>query len=202
MAAAGKTVTVNRANPSICIPRVFPNITWQRVKSIFEEMELGVIDRVDMVNKTNEKGEKFKRVFVHFKHWSRSASAKQVKEALLNGESVKIEYDQPWFWKVYLSNAPKPEFEKKTTPTAHKKRSAPRVVIGDESAEKPTAKSGVADELAAMKALIAAQKAEMEAMRAEMEATKYTPATPEYSPSMPDAEDVPELGAAPTEDEE
>ena len=53
----------NRTNPSICVPRVFPNITWKRVKEVFEELGLGEVERVDMVNKTNDKGEKFKRVF-------------------------------------------------------------------------------------------------------------------------------------------
>lgn len=99
--------------PSICIPRVFSNISWGRVKGVFEKLELGEIDRVDMVKKTNDKGEKFQRVFVHFKCWSSADQAQQVRQKLLNGDQVKIVYDEPWFWKVSMSKVARPEFDAK-----------------------------------------------------------------------------------------
>ena len=113
----------NNTNPSICIPRVFPNIDWKRVKNVFEELGMGEVERVDMINKVNDKGQKFKRVFVHFKKWNDDPTTRQVKSKLLSGDSVKIVYDDPWFWKVFLSHVPKPTFEKKkkTTPRPVKK---------------------------------------------------------------------------------
>ena len=59
-------VALPASSPSICIPRVFRNITWQRVRYIFDELNLGKIDRIDMVQKKNEKGETFNRVFCAF----------------------------------------------------------------------------------------------------------------------------------------
>ncbi len=95
--------------PSICIPRVFSNITWTRVKSVFEELGLGEVDRVDMVKKENEKGESFKRVFVHFKCWASTPEANQCRQKLISGDQVKIVYDEPWFWKISASKVERPE---------------------------------------------------------------------------------------------
>ena len=130
MAAASTTqtppkFTPNKHNPSICIPRVFPNITWREVKNIIESMGLGKIQRVDMVNKTNEKGQKFKRVFVHFKFWEKNEAAQQVKQRLLDNEPVKIVYDDPWFWKVFVSTSPKPTFDKEKGGPGQQRRNGP-----------------------------------------------------------------------------
>lgn len=95
--------------PSICIPRVFSNISWGRVKGIFEKLGLGEVDRVDMVNKKNEKGESYKRVFVHFKKWATTDEARQCREKLISGDQVKIVYDEPWYWKISASNVARPE---------------------------------------------------------------------------------------------
>lgn len=176
--------SVNRSNPSICVPRVFPNITWKRVKAVFEELGLGEVERVDMVNKTNDKGEKFKRVFVHFKRWHKNDTANAVKAKLLSGDSVKVVYDDPWFWKVFMSNAPKPQWEKRERkPTAgEKKRSKPRLV-DDEHPGAPTPAKAAA-ELDELRAMMAAQREEMERMREEM-AHMSGVASPAYSPSSP-----------------
>ena len=180
------STSVNRSNPSICVPRVFPNITWKRVKAVFEELGLGEVDRVDMVNKTNDKGEKFKRVFVHFKRWHKNSTANAVKDKLLGGDSVKVVYDDPWFWKVFLSNAPKPEFEKREPkPDASaKKRSKPRIATDDEQHPGAPTPASAASELAELKAMMAAQREEMERMRSEM-AMMSGVASPAYSPSSP-----------------
>jgi hypothetical protein len=120
--------------PSLCIPRVFSSITWHKVKEVIEGSDLGVVDRVDMVNKTNDKGDRFKRVFVHFKRWSMSDEAQAVRQRIMDGEEVKIVYDEPWFWKVYKSYAPRPERRTTTTSRDNKhssrsSRSKPKIVV-------------------------------------------------------------------------
>jgi hypothetical protein len=86
--------------PSLCIPRVFSNIDEKRIRKIFDELEMGSIDRLVFVNKTTEKGEKFNRVFIHFKRWLNNKTANIAREKLLSGKEVTIIYDDPWFWKV------------------------------------------------------------------------------------------------------
>lgn len=91
---------------SICIPRVFKNITEARIRAIFTRLGFGTIERVDMVAKTNKKGEEFWRVFAHFSSWNeRSGPAHYVKEMLDNGEKVPIVYDDPWYWLIAKSTS-------------------------------------------------------------------------------------------------
>jgi len=97
------------SDPSICIPRVFANITPARVEAIFSNLDFGVIDKIDMVSKTNAKGEKFQRVFVHFSSWNSSEQAIKVRHDLLEMRNVKVVYDDPWFWKLCASTSIRPE---------------------------------------------------------------------------------------------
>lgn len=86
--------------PVLCIPRVYPNISESRIRRIFDELGMGTLERIDIVSKTSEKGDKFNRVFVHFKRWNDSDNANIARERLLNGKDIKIIYDEPWFWKI------------------------------------------------------------------------------------------------------
>jgi len=98
--------TIPASIPSLCIPRVFTNIGEKRIRNIFDELNMGEIDRVDIVSKTTEKGEKFNRVFVHFKRWSTDGNAEVARQRLLNGQDIKIIYDDPWFWKISAYRPP------------------------------------------------------------------------------------------------
>ena len=86
--------------PVMCIPRVYPNISESRIRRIFDDLNMGTIDHIDIVSKQSEKGEKFNRVFVHFYRWNNSENACVARERLLNGKEIKIIYDEPWFWKI------------------------------------------------------------------------------------------------------
>jgi len=92
--------------PVMCISRVYPNITESRIRRIFDELDMGIIDRIDMVSKENEKGEKFNRIFIHFQRWNDTENGRITRERLLNGKEIKIIYDDPWFWKVSAYRKP------------------------------------------------------------------------------------------------
>ena len=98
--------TMPRNVPSLCIPRVFPNIDERRIRSVFDDLNMGEIERVDIIKRTTEKGEKFNRVFIHWKNWNSSDNANQSRERLLNGKEIKIVYDDPWFWKISAYREP------------------------------------------------------------------------------------------------
>lgn len=87
---------------SLCIPRVFVNIDEKCVRSVFEQL-LGKIYRVDIIERINEKGEKYKRIFVHFEYWYNTEEAQKAKARLEEGKELKIVYDEPWFWKVSIN---------------------------------------------------------------------------------------------------
>ncbi len=92
--------------PSLCIPRVYSNIDEARIRRVFEELDMGDIQRIDVISKTNDKGDKFNRIFVHFKQWNASENANIARERLINGKEIKILYDDPWFWKVSAYREP------------------------------------------------------------------------------------------------
>ena len=98
--------TIPASTPSLCIPRVFSNIGEARIRRIFDELNMGEIDRVDIVSKTTEKGEKFNRIFIHLKRWSTDGNAEKARQRLLNGQDIKIIYDDPWFWKISAYRPP------------------------------------------------------------------------------------------------
>jgi len=115
---------INITNPSICIPRVFNNITKERVFKIFTHLfGNDNIERIDMVSKLNNDGQPIKRVFVHFKPgaWNNQSD---MRESLINGKEVKIVYDDPWYWKCLANTGTKRDSRDQ------KPVSAPRVEIG------------------------------------------------------------------------
>jgi len=92
--------TLPSSVPSLCIPRIFSNIGEHRIYQIFDDLRLGDISRIDIVRANNAKGDKYNRVFIHFSRWYNNRNADTARERLLNGNDIKVIYDDPWYWKV------------------------------------------------------------------------------------------------------
>jgi hypothetical protein len=122
--------------PSLCIPRVFSNIDEKRVRHIFDQLNMGIIERVVIVSKTTEKGEKFNRVFVHFRRWFSNSNADTARERLLNGKEIKIIYDDPWFWKVSAYRPPQEEQQRASHASHPQKKKPPTLQFEDSDDEK------------------------------------------------------------------
>jgi hypothetical protein len=116
------------ASPSLFIPHVFPNISEARIRRIFDELALGDISRIDMVERTNERGP-YKRVYIHFSRWYRNEDAETAREKLLDGKEIKIVYDEPWFWKI---SANRTREHSSSEEKKKKKINKPRLVMSDE----------------------------------------------------------------------
>jgi hypothetical protein len=95
-----KTLPANM--PVLCIPRVDRNIEETHIRKIFNELNMGTLERIDIVIKKNDnkKDNKFNRVFIHFQEWNDSENAQIARQRLLEGKEIKIIYDEPWFWKI------------------------------------------------------------------------------------------------------
>jgi len=91
------------SQPSLCIPRVFNNISESKIRQVFDELGLGRISGVDIKERRNEKGDSFKRVYIHFEKWFWNENAQSARKKLVSGKEIKIVYDNPWFWKVSAS---------------------------------------------------------------------------------------------------
>ena len=117
------SICIPRSDPSICIPRVFKSTTRKELCAIFEKLDIGAVDRIDMVPKTNERGESHYKVFIHFKVWHNNPMAQDTRDKLLAGEEIKIVYNAPWFWKCTASRVERPVFRDYTAPP-------PRIDLG------------------------------------------------------------------------
>ena len=89
-------------NPSIVIPYVFPNIGEKRIFAIFRRLQIGFIDRIEIIHKTDRNARKFNTVIIHFTHWFHNHNANALKANLLAFKPAKILYDQPSFWHIKL----------------------------------------------------------------------------------------------------
>ena len=89
-------------NPIICIPKVNKNINKCFINDIFNKVNLGKINRIDLIN-TN----KSKRAFIHFQFWYDNERALEAKKWLTEGQDIKIIYSEPWYWKCSAFKANK-----------------------------------------------------------------------------------------------
>ena len=93
------------SNYSIYIPRVFNNISNQKIISAFEKYDIGTISSIDVTRKTGLDSNCYKVVFVHFSHWNEDNSAAcNLRERIENPDKeARLVYDDPWYW-ILLPN--------------------------------------------------------------------------------------------------
>ena len=97
---------------SIFIPRVLPE--WANEESIsiiFKKFDIGQVERVDFVEKTNQYTNQYNNIyyhaFVHFKEWSDTTISRNIQEKIFDPDQVaKIVYDDPKYWIILKNNNP------------------------------------------------------------------------------------------------
>lgn len=101
---------MDHSSPSICIPRVFAEITRSQIKEAFNKVLQSddCIERIDMIRK-NRNNDSYQRVFIHFKYWPNNKVAAMLQKRLSDGLDIKVVYNEPWFWKCSASRVPKPD---------------------------------------------------------------------------------------------
>lgn len=90
---------------SLCIPRIFNNIPDNKITSTFENLNIGKIKSIDIIDKIGRDGSTFKMAFVHFESWNYyNSSAVNLRKQIEDPNLVaKIVYDDPWHW-ILLPN--------------------------------------------------------------------------------------------------
>jgi hypothetical protein len=93
--------------PSICIPRVFIEISKQDIIVAFEKiLGKGSVDRVDLIRKHGGT-EMYQRAFVHFTNQCvENNHCTVMRQRLHKGLDVKIVYSEYWFWKCTITRVP------------------------------------------------------------------------------------------------
>lgn len=94
---------------SVYIPFVFPNITQERIEKVFHRLNLGNVSRVDLVPRTRSDGMQYNMAFVYLHSWYVNDFVGSVHKLLTESEnaSVKISYDDPWYWNVFVNKKPR-----------------------------------------------------------------------------------------------
>jgi hypothetical protein len=101
---------------SLCIPRVFSNISYRQIFKVFCDARLGFVERVDVIRTADAK-----RAYIHFKAggWNmRDKFARETLTALQGGDHLEMLYEEgkPWFWKVVVSDSERPSEAPKMKP--------------------------------------------------------------------------------------
>ena len=113
----------SNTEPSVCIPRVSSNITKLYIKNIFEQIfGNNSIERIDLVKKTYSNNKLYYTAFIHFNYWNDSSNVQAIRNRIMNNQTFKIVYSEPWFWKCSISKANKPVIYKPYTDTRIVKR--------------------------------------------------------------------------------
>jgi len=95
-------------NISLYIPHVFANFTKEYVASTFERLDIGLVERVDLVAKMGTDGKPYNSAYIHFTEWHDNASARNLQERIQDPvKQARLMYDDPWFWIVLENKAQK-----------------------------------------------------------------------------------------------
>jgi len=89
---------------SLYIPHVFPNFTSEYIARVFELLEIGYVDHVDMVAKLDKNGRPYNSAYIHFAEWYNTIITKNFQKRILDPErEALIVHDDPWYW-IVLEN--------------------------------------------------------------------------------------------------
>lgn len=96
---------------SLYIPRVFANISKERIAHVFESLQIGNVAYVDFVPREDSNtGEPYNMAFVHFtKYYDNTASENFQTKVKDPNHEAKIVYDDPWYWICLPNLNPKPD---------------------------------------------------------------------------------------------
>jgi len=152
MCSQTQTIMSSNNIPSIYVPRVHNSVTWEQMKSVFEQvLGEGTVKRVEIVKIKPREGQKpppFNRAYVHIKKWMPEFEG--VRDKLVAGGTVKIEYDAPHYWLCLLNKSQQ-----------EKPKTKPRIILDVETDNKHTLADHMPDKF---KAAAAPSNAAVDAM--------------------------------------
>ena len=96
-----------RPQMSLYIPSVTSKTTEEQIKRVFKVLDLGVVSRVDFVEKDNGNS----MAFVHFEYWLLNNSSYHLQERIQIEGQAKIVYNDPYYWIVMENSNPRTQAE-------------------------------------------------------------------------------------------
>lgn len=88
-------------NMSLYIPYVDANISDEFIIEYFLKFDIGIVKRVDLIPKINQKGIYYHGAFIHFEKWFQNTLTMNLQIRLKNKELVtRMFYEEPKYWFV------------------------------------------------------------------------------------------------------
>jgi hypothetical protein len=98
---------------TLCIPRIPVNITHEHIQQVFSKLNAGTLVKITDIQLRNETDHK--RIILRIA-WNQTTTSQYIQNRLFTGNSVKLVYSDPWYWKVVLGR-PKTRDHNHTYPT-------------------------------------------------------------------------------------
>lgn len=86
---------------SLCIPRIPIDTAKEYVYDIIEGLSIGRIYRLTEIPLKNDPSQK--RVLLKIRYEA-TRDTKCIQQQLIEHGSIKLVYNTPWYWKIYLAN--------------------------------------------------------------------------------------------------
>lgn len=82
--------------PTLCIARLPSQMSSDGVvmSVVGSDLGYGKVEKVDMIQKTDRNGVEYMMAFVHFAEWANTDEVNADREKLMNGEKIKVVYDE------------------------------------------------------------------------------------------------------------
>ncbi len=89
---------------SLCIPRIEYEFDVKYVKTSMDKLELGAIEKIDLVVIHKHREEPYKRAFIHYRNWNPEAA--NIYDILQEpNQCIKLIHKLPDYWKIYKSRS-------------------------------------------------------------------------------------------------
>lgn len=94
--AAVTTTPAVVKEPTLCIARLPSQMSSDGVvmSVVGTDLGYGKVEKVDMIQKTDRNGVEYMMAFVHFAEWANTDAVNADREKLMNGEKIKVVYDE------------------------------------------------------------------------------------------------------------
>ena len=92
---------VNMEDIKICIPRIDASISNEYIFKIFTRLKIGDIQKITDIPLRSDND--YKRVFIKVRWDMNQSNSEYMYTRLRSGETVKVVYEMPWYWKITAS---------------------------------------------------------------------------------------------------
>ena len=86
------------STPGVYIPMLFKNITEEKLKQIFKDLDIFTPSKIDINPKKMANGHEECNAFIHVEKWHVNENAQRMRKMLMSDQEVKIVFNDPWFF--------------------------------------------------------------------------------------------------------